>query len=97
MMCDKDILWLFFEDSNCAMPLLKISYHHTISVTVSSSKRYQVCAGCLLPRNIFLDILTLKRWDRLVIPKHWNGITTLGCALSPQAVQQYQHMIIQRE
>jgi hypothetical protein len=53
MVCDKDILQLSFEDLNQAISPLKINYHHKSLVTVSSAKRYPVCAGCLLPRNIF--------------------------------------------
>jgi hypothetical protein len=37
MMCDKDILQVLFEDLNQSMSPLKISYHYTSSVTVSSS------------------------------------------------------------
>jgi hypothetical protein len=50
IMCDKDILQLLFEDVNQPMSPLKISYHYISSVTVSSSKRHPVCAGCLLSR-----------------------------------------------
>jgi len=82
MMCDKDILQLYFEYLNCAMPPLEISYHHTISVTVSCSNRHQVCAGCLLSRQILLGHLDPWKWDWLVIPKCQNGITTLCCVKS---------------
>jgi len=42
------------------MSALIISYHHISSVTVSSSNRHAVCAGCLQSRHAFLDTLTLK-------------------------------------
>ena len=62
------------------MSLLKISYHYISSVTVSSSNTHPVCAGCMLPRHVLLGHLDSWRWDRLVILKRWNGITTLCCA-----------------
>ena len=80
MMCDKDILQLSFEDLNQSMSPLKISYHYISSVTVSSSNRHPVCASCMLPRHVLLGHLDPWRQDRLVIPKRWNGITTLCCA-----------------
>ena len=84
MMCDKDILQLSFEDLNQSMSTLKISYHYTSSVTVSSSNRHPVCASCTLPRHVLLEHLDPWRWDRLVIPKR-NGITILCCA-QPQKI-----------
>jgi len=69
---DKDILQLFFEDLNYTMSLLKISYHYTSSLTVSSPNRHPVCAGCLLSRHALLGHLDPWRWDWLVIPKHPN-------------------------
>jgi hypothetical protein len=60
MMCDKDIIQLFFEDLNYVMSTLKISYHYISTVTVSCSNKHPVCAGCLLSRHFFLDILTFE-------------------------------------
>jgi len=77
MLCDKDILQLFFEDINKAMSLPIISYHYITTVTVSSSNRHPPCAGCVL-----LGHLEPWRWERLVIPNKWNGITTLCCVES---------------
>jgi hypothetical protein len=57
MLCNKDILQLFFEDQNQSMSPLKISYHYISSVTVSSSNRHPVCAGCLLSRHVLLGHL----------------------------------------
>jgi hypothetical protein len=57
MMCDKDILQLFFEDLNEFMSPLKISYHYISSVTVSYSNWHPVCAGCLLSRHVLLGYL----------------------------------------
>ena len=77
MMCDKDILQLFFKDINKAMSLPIISYHYKTTVTVSSSNRHPVSAGCVL-----LGHLQPCRWERLSIPNKWNGITTLCCVES---------------
>ena len=82
MMCDKDILQLFCEDINQSMSPLNITYHYISSVTVSSSNRHPVCAGCLLSRHVLLGHLDPRRWDRLFIPKRRNGITTLCCVQS---------------
>jgi len=60
MMCDKDIIQHFFEDLKYNMPILKISYLHLCSVTVSSTKRRSLSAGCLLSNKFPLDILTLE-------------------------------------
>jgi hypothetical protein len=57
MMCDKDILQLFFEDENYAMSLLIISNQFINSVTVSPPKRHPVSAGCLLSKQVFLGHL----------------------------------------
>ena len=81
-MCDKDILQLFCEDINQSMSPLNITYHYINSVTVSSSNRHPVCAGCLLSRHALLPHLDPWRWDRLFIPKRRNGITTLCCVQS---------------
>jgi len=78
----KDILQLFFEDLNQSMSPLKISYHYISSVTVSSSNTNPVCASCMLPRRVLLGHLDPWRRDRLVIPKHWNGIIILCCVQS---------------
>jgi hypothetical protein len=85
-MCDKDILQLFFEDLNQSVSPLKISYHYTSSVTVSSSNRHAVCAGCLLPRHVLHGHLDPWRWDWLFIPKCQNGINTLCCVQSQKLV-----------
>ena len=82
MMCSKDILQLSFEDLNQSMSPLKTSYHYISSVTVSSSNRHPVCTSCMLPRHVLLGHLDPWRQDWLVIPKHWNGITTLCCTQS---------------
>ena len=79
------VLQLSFEDLNQSMSPLKISYHYTSSVTVSSSNRHPVCASCMLPRHVLLGHLDPWRCDRLVIPKQWNGITTL-CCTQPQKI-----------
>jgi len=86
MMCGKDILQLFFEDLNKYMSPLKISYHHISSVTVSSSNRHQVPAGCLLSWHILLGHLEPWRWDQLVTPKRPNIITNLCCVQSQNRV-----------
>jgi hypothetical protein len=57
MMCDKDILQLFFEDLNQFMSPLKISHHYISSVTVSYSNTHPVCAGCLQSRHVLLGYL----------------------------------------
>jgi hypothetical protein len=49
----------FPEELNYAMSPLKNSYQHISSVTISSSNRHEVYAGCLLSRHFFFDILTL--------------------------------------
>jgi len=82
MMCDKDILQLFFEDLNQSTSPLKISYHYVSSVTVSSSNTHPVCASCMLPRHVLLGNLDPWRRDRMVILKRWNGITISCCAKS---------------
>jgi len=76
------ILQLSSEDLNQSTSPLKISYHYISSVTVSSSNRHPVCAGCMLPRHVLLGHLDPWRWDQLDIPKRWNGITILCCAQS---------------
>jgi len=52
---------------------LKIIYHYIRSVTVSSSNRYPICAGCLLSRHVLVHLDTGK-WDQLVISEtsEWN-------------------------
>ena len=82
MMCNKDILQLSFEDLKQSMSPLKISYHYISSVTVSSPNRHPVCASCMLPRHVLLGHLDPWKQDRLVIPKHWNVVTTLCCTQS---------------
>ena len=77
MMCDKDILQLFFEDLNQSTSPLKISYHYITSVTVSTSNTYQVYEGRLLSRHVLHGHFNHWMWDQSVIPKHWNRITTL--------------------
>jgi len=79
MMCNKDILQLSSEDLNQSMSPHKISYHYTSSVTVSSSNTHPGCASCMLPIHVLLGHLDPWRWDRLVILKRWNGITTSCC------------------
>jgi hypothetical protein len=69
IMCNKDILQLFFEDINQCLSPPKISYYYISSVTVSSSNGHQACAGCLLSRHVLLEHLDPWRWDRLVIPR----------------------------
>ena len=44
--------------------------------------RHQVCAGCLLSRQILLGHLDPWIWHWLVIPKCWKGIITLCCVKS---------------
>ena len=81
-MWNKDILQFSSEDLNQSMSPLKISYHYISSVTVSSSNRHPVCAGCMLPRHVLLGHLDPWRQDWLVILKWWNGIIILCCAQS---------------
>jgi hypothetical protein len=64
------------------MSLPIISYRYISSVTVSSSNRHLVNAGCLLSRYVLLRHLEPWRWDRSVIPNNGNGITTLCCVQS---------------
>jgi hypothetical protein len=64
MMCDKDILQLFFEDLNQSVSPENLC-HYISSVTVSSSNRHQVCAGCLLSRHVLLGHLDPWSWERL--------------------------------
>jgi hypothetical protein len=79
MMCDKEILQLFFEDLNSLISPLNINYHYIRSVTAGSSNRHQVFQGCPISRDILFGHLdTLKR-DRLVILKRRNAITNLYC------------------
>ena len=85
MMCNKDILQLSFEDLNQSKSPLKISHHYISSVTVNSPNRHQVCASYMLPRHVLLGHLDPWRQDRLVIPKHWNVVTTL-CCTQPQKI-----------
>ena len=61
------------------MSPLKTSYDYTSSETVSSSNTHPVCASCMLPRHVLLGHLDPWGWDRLVILKRWNGITTSCC------------------
>ena len=82
MMCDRDILQFFCEDINQSMSALNMTYHYISSVTVSSSNRHPVCAGCLLSRHVLLPHLDPWRWDQVFIPKRRNGITTLCCVQS---------------
>jgi hypothetical protein len=94
MMCDKEILQLFCEDLNQSMSPLIISYHHKSSVTVSSSKTYEVCAGCLLPRNVFLDILTLKDGTKL-LSQNIGTELTLNADCNPRSEQVSKHVQFQ--
>jgi hypothetical protein len=64
------------------LSLLQISCHYISSVTVSSSNRHPVCAGCLLSRQVLLGHLDPWRRDRFLTPKRWNRITTLCCVQS---------------
>ena len=57
MMHDKDILQLFCEDIKQSMSPLNITYHYISSVTVSSSNKHPVRAGCLLSRHVLLPHL----------------------------------------
>ena len=60
MMCDKDILQLFFEHLNQSMSPLKIICHYISPVTVSSSNRHAVCEAVCYQDMFCLDILTLE-------------------------------------
>jgi hypothetical protein len=62
------------------MSLLIISYHYTSSITFG----HPVYAGCLLSRHVLLEHLEPQWQDQLVIPKHWNLITTLCCVRSQE-------------
>ena len=78
-MCIKDILQLSSEDLNQSMSPHKISYHYISSVTVSSSNTHPVYESWMLPSHVVLGHFDPWRWDRLVILKRWNGITTSCC------------------
>jgi len=60
MLCNTDILQLFFQDLNQFMSPHKISYHYISSVTVSCSNRHPVHAGCLLSRHVLRGQLGLE-------------------------------------
>ena len=85
MTCDKNTLQLSFEDQNQSMSPLKINYHFISSVTISSPNTHPVCASCPLPRHVLLGHLNPRMQERMVIPKRWNGITTL-CCTQPQKI-----------
>jgi len=72
----KDILQHFLEDANQSVSPLIISYHNISSVTVRSSNRHQVRAGCHLSRHIYWTSCPL-RMERLAISKYQKGITAL--------------------
>ena len=86
--CDKNTLQLSFEDLNQSMSPLKINYHFMSSVTISSPNTHPVCASCPLPRHVLLGHLDPRRQDRMVIPKLWNGITTVCCTQSQRIAGQ---------
>jgi len=68
------IFTAFYWRSKLSNPLLTISYHHISSVTVNSCNRHPECR---LPAIKTCSSWYLEpwRWDRMVIPKHRNGIT----------------------
>jgi len=94
MMCDKDILQLFFEDLNSFMSPFKISYHYIRPVTVSSSNRHQVFEGCPLSRHVLIGHLDPWRREQLVFPKRQNGIT-LYAPYDPRRWQVSKHVQLQ--
>jgi len=94
MLCDKDIIQLFFEDLNYAMSPLIISYHYISSVTVSSSNRHPVWAGCLLSRQVLVGHLDPWRWDQL-ITENVGMELPLYAAYNPRRQQVSKHVQFQ--
>jgi len=67
------------------MSLPIISYHYITTVTVRSSNRHPVCAGCLVSRHVLLGHLEPWRWHWLVIPIGMK--LPLYAAYNPRSMQ----------
>ena len=73
------------------MSSLKISYHYISSLTVSSTNRHPVHAGCLLSRNFFLEILALQDMTDLLSLN--NGMELpIYTAYNPRRQQVSKHV-----